>query len=193
MRAVYCVRLSLLIAASGLLSACPTIPPAALQQSPVAPVQPNFNVNGKIGVQYQGKGYSGSFTWQHQVERDEVALFSPLGSQVAQIQRDAQGATLVDSESRIYKAASIEELTQSVLGWTLPIAGLQYWVQGHPSPTSTALRQQDPQNQRLQQLQQEGWQIDYQQYQDYQTFALPSKMRLDRPELTLKLILQEWQ
>ena len=41
---------------------------------------------------------------------------------------------LTTSEHQSYYAADVESLTEQVLGWRLPLMGLQYWVQGMNSP-----------------------------------------------------------
>jgi outer membrane lipoprotein LolB len=151
-----------------------------------------FNVQGRIGVQTEGRGFSGSTRWQHSASHDSIALFSPLGGQVANINATPGSVVLVDGDGKSYRAADAETLTQKTLGWQLPMKGLPDWVLGRPAPGTIEDSRWD-QNGRLTRLKQQGWDISYDQYQESQGYQLPGKVTLVSPKLNLKLVIERWE
>lgn len=151
-----------------------------------------FNLQGRIGVQTEGRGFSGSTRWQHQSTRDTIALFSPMGGQIANIDANPKGVVLVDSDGKSYHAEDAETLTHKTLGWRLPMKGLPDWVLGRPAPGNIDESRWDEAG-RLTRLKQHGWDISYAQYQESQGYQLPGKVTLVSPKLNLKLIIERWE
>jgi len=151
-----------------------------------------FSLQGRIGVQTEGRGFSGSTRWQHASARDNIALFSPMGGQVANIEANPSGVVLVDSDGKSYHAQDAETLTQKTLGWQLPMKGLPDWVLGRPAPGAVDDARWD-QAGRLTRLKQHGWDISYAQYQQNQGYQLPGKITLVSPRLNLKLVIERWE
>lgn len=151
-----------------------------------------FNVQGRIGVQTEGRGFSGSTRWQHTATHDSIALFSPLGGQVANINASPGSVVLIDSDGKSYRAQDAETLTQKTLGWQLPMKGLPDWVLGRPAPGDVEDSRWDQQG-RLTRLRQQGWDISYDQYRDSQGYQLPGKVTLVSPRLNLKLVIERWE
>ena len=138
-------------------------------------------------------------------EGDEILLLSPLGQTLAQIRLDPDGAYLTTSEHQSYYAPDVESLTEQVLGWRLPLMGLQYWVQGINSPATSAEMDVDRDG-RILAMRQDGWNIDYLDYfpmsmssapvnaeEPFQARAgQPRLLRLKRGGLQIKLVIDAW-
>ena len=62
-----------------------------------------FTLKGRIGVQADGKGFSGGLSWQHNSTNDDIALYSPLGGQVASIKKTTENVTLEDCKRQQHK------------------------------------------------------------------------------------------
>ncbi|SFP74774.1 outer membrane lipoprotein LolB [Nitrosomonas cryotolerans] len=155
----------------------------------------NFNLLGRISVRDEKQHFSGRVRWEHTGFNDEILLLSPLGQTVAQIERDLEGVRLTTSEQAIFYAVDVESLTEEILGWRLPLKGLQYWVQGMHSP-ATASEQDLDVNGRIKTIRQDNWQINYIRY-----FSV-SAVSLDRPriielsyndDLKIKLVVDDWK
>ena len=144
------LRIFLLLALIASLQACISAPPmkpaeSALtkalyekHQQKIATIH-QFTLQGRIGVQTEGKGFSGSLNWQHDKANDEVSLFSPLGGQVASIKKTSNQVTLIDDKGNSISEADAETLTQKTLGWKLPLAGLSDWSLGRPTSSTCLL------------------------------------------------------
>lgn len=152
----------------------------------------NFAIRGRIGIQTNPKGFSGSLQWQHSPDADNIALFSPLGSQVANISKNASEITLIDAGGHNYSAQSAEALTQTTMGWSLPLTGLSDWALGRPTKSPIKSKTLDAEG-RLAILEQDGWKIEYSDYLSHGIYTLPGKIFLKSDQLNLKLLIEEWQ
>lgn len=162
----------------------------------------DFSLEGRMGVQTDGRGVSGSLHWQHSDGGgDAIALFSPMGSKIADVKSSDGQVTLTANDGKTYHASDAETLTEQTLGWRLPVTHLSDWVLGRPSPGAITQASWDDSGQ-LARLTQDGWEIQYQEYKqvpdrqpsDQQTRAvsLPSKLTLRNPKLYLKLVIERW-
>ena len=172
------------------LAGCSTVPPA-----PVLPMAEHapavFSLNGRIAVRFRDQSSSGTVRWHHTPTTDAVALLSPLGQTVTEVNRDANGVTLIDSAHKSHQAANAEALTEDMLGWPLPLSGLSYWVTGQAQP-GTAFQVDRDADRRPKLLTQNGWQINYTGWQDVAGQSLPHKLSLQREGLQIRLVADEW-
>jgi outer membrane lipoprotein LolB len=173
------------------ISACATAP-----RAPVT-VQPGevkaFELNGRVNVRAEKSAYPGRIRWQHEPERDEVWLYSPLGSAVAHMQQDADGASLTASDGKQYHAARVTELARKVLGYELPLEALQYWVRGLPSPALDGGERKDDADGRPEQITQGGWKVTYLDWEPAGASGLPSKLDVAGEGLRMRLVVEEWK
>lgn len=195
-------QLALLAGLALLVQGCSTIPSAKpttgkatenlMQQhlKSIATLQ-NFSIQGRIGVQTQGKGFSGGLNWQHTPLYDDIALSSPLGGQVASIKKSPEKITLEDANGNSVSADSAENLTQMSLGWQLPLSGLSDWSIGRPSVSPIESSTWDEQG-HLTTLNQDGWKIEYQNYAEHDGYMLPQKIYLKSEKVNLKLLIEKW-
>lgn len=181
------------------LTACATVQPqssvpSAVYEQHLASMTSikRFNIEGRIGVQTEGKGFSGSTHWQHDVARDDIALFSPLGGQVATINTTAEGVVLVTSDGKTYHANDASTLTQQTLGWSLPMQGLPDWVLGRPASGIIEQSLWDDTG-KLTRLKQDGWDIEYAQYVEASGYQLPSRINMRSLKLNLKFVIERWE
>jgi outer membrane lipoprotein LolB len=173
---------------SVLLSVVLLLAGACAQLETKVPEDVEFDLSGRLAARYGKEGFSGNIAWRHARSADEMLITSAMGAGVARLVRDGSNIILTTAEPREYKAADAEALTEQVLGFRLPLAGLADWVRGRPSDRSTAKAQYDADG-RLRLLEERGWKIEYQEYED----KLPSRMRLTYPEIELRLAISQWK
>lgn len=168
------------------------IEPVASAQ--VIPPAADFNLLGRISIQDQNQRLSGSFRWQHLAISDEILLFTPLGQAVAEITKDQEGVRLINSKLEAFYASDVESLTEEVLGWRLPLNGLQYWIQGTHSPATAAEKDLDNKDQVVA-IRQDGWKIHYSSYMPAQLnqMPLPKIVDLTYTNLRIRLVVDDWK
>src|SRR5581483_3907940 len=114
------------------LAACATLP-----EPSAPPAEGGFELHGRVAVRYGADGASGNIAWRHSGDADDLLITSFLGQGVARIHRTGGEVQLV-AEGKEHRAPDAETLTERVLGWRLPLAGLPDWVQGRPAPGGAA-------------------------------------------------------
>ncbi len=154
----------------------------------------DFHVIGRVSVRNTQHSFSGNVHWQHMQDEDILLLLSPLGQAVAEIRKDADGVSLVTAKEEAFYARNVEELTDEILGWCLPLNGLQYWIQGAHSPVSVAVIELDDED-RIVAIRQDGWQIVYVRYfvdQSEQTAVRPRIIELQLDALKIRMVVDDW-
>jgi outer membrane lipoprotein LolB len=153
-----------------------------------SPETGGFELSGRVAVRYGQESATGRVQWRHGEASDDLLITNPLGQGVARLTRARGEVELRTSEGREYRAGDAEALTQKVLGWRLPLEGLPQWVRAQPRPGRPAEVERDP-SQRVTVMRQDDWRIDYEDYAGER----PSRMRLSRPDLEIRLIIESWQ
>ncbi len=184
MRSVFVLLLLLAGCASAPPSSQPVMRSAGTEQKP-------FVLNGRIAIKHGDALSSANIRWVHRSEDDDILLIAPFGQAVAHIHSDAQKAVL-DTADKHYTAQDTEELTEQVLGWHLPLAGMRYWVLALPAPESVANIEHDA-NGQVSVMQQDGWRISYSHYAAQTSNSLPMRISLLRDGMELKLLIDEWE
>lgn len=187
LRHLFCAWLFLL-----LISGCASTPP--VQQTAIRPAnagQTSFIVTGRIAIKHDGERSSATVRWRHDVDVDEILLFAPLGKVVARIRRDDQRVEL-DTSDKHYVAQDVEELTLQVLGWRLPLSGLQYWALSLPAPDGVFDNEYNA-NGQISLLRQDGWTIRYTRYISSALDSLPLRLTMQRDNLEIQLLIDEWE
>ena len=174
-----------------LLSSCALLPQApAPGVRPAHPESAPFAMNGRISIDHHGEKHSAGLHWTHRLQSDEILLLTPLGQTAARIYRDDGIATL-DDGSKHYQDVDAESLMEQVLGWHLPLTGLQHWVLGMADPESPAQIERDAYG-RISALHQDGWELRYLRYADANPDSLPARLQLNHEDMQIQLLIDEW-
>ncbi len=150
-----------------------------------------WTLQGRFSVESGEERVSGLIRWQHRGANDELLLTSPLGQVVVRIALDADGAVLELPKQPLRRAPDADALTREALGYTLPVAGLAWWVQARPDPARAFDATRDGSG-RLAELKQDGWTIEYQQYADSPA-GYPRKLRVSREDIDIRLVADSWE
>ena len=152
-----------------------------------------YMLAGRLSVHNMQQRFSVTINWRHRANEDQIHLFSPLGQSIARIERDVTGVRLVTAEPILYQAENVEQLTQRVLGWVLPLSGLHFWIRGVHFPLTIAELDLDRSG-RIVAIRQDGWRIRYSAFFPAQVgvLELPKLLELDRDNLKIKLIIDRW-
>lgn len=172
-----------------LLAACAA--PRAPQRLPQSNLGiESFALSGRVAVRADDRGYSATLRWKHRADADSLRLFSPLGNVIAQVEVDTRGAVLITGDRKEYRSDDVQALTRQVLGWDLPLSGLQHWVLGRADPALPVQSEARDAVNRLTRLSQNDWRISYLEYAG--DSALPVRMALAHDRLSLRLVVDRW-
>ena len=170
-----------------LLAGCATIEE---QPAPTGPGGEAFDLSGRVSVKYGTEAVSGKIHWQHDTASDDLLFSTPLGQGVARIVRRDALVSLTTSDQKVHQAKDVESLTDQVLGWRLPLAGLPDWVRGRAAAGTPVQTRLDG-SARLAELRQSGWLVEFLDYNG--ASGLPGRMRLSREDVEIRLVIDQWR
>jgi len=154
----------------------------------------DFEAVGKIGFSDGKQGGNASIYWEQHPNAYQVRLYGPLGSGSLQIMGNTSGdVRLLREDGKIIRAKTPEALVHDELGWVIPVSGLRYWLRGLPAPGAPPTRMALDAEQRIWQIQQQGWSILYESYQSLDGLDVPYKLTLKNGPIRLKFIFRRWE
>lgn len=185
--------LALCLGAAG----CTGLPLASGESVPVPAraYRADLDLSGRLSLGYQQDGKEqalhGSFEWHQRGTQLVLTLRSPLGQTLAQIEVQDGLARLTESGGRVQTAANVDDLVQQALGWPLPVAKLQWWLQGHGQQADGQPFQATPAFNQVRTP--DGWQLHF---VTWHADGSPKRIDLTRVaaavgEVTLKLIIND--
>ena len=154
----------------------------------------SWDIHARAALTLKGEAYNIGLSWQRDADRFMLLLEAPFGQGVFRIDGavgDSYRLRLPDGQ--IFSNATPEALLEDVIGWSLPISGLEYWIRGVPQPDAEFSHRIDARG-RARSISQDRWTIDYLDYFDAAPEPqLPRRIKLSRDDLTLKLVIERWQ
>lgn len=164
--------------------------PAPLPERSLLAESGSFALAARFSLRVDERNHSGRLDWQHTPVRDEWLLSSPFGQGLAEIVSTPAGACLSGSDGRRECDVSLDALTQRVLGYALPLAGLADWVRGR----SRAGDRVDSLGRPVA-LERDCWHIElaYDSAEAAAGDAPPGRLFITRPEgPELRLVIDAW-
>lgn len=170
-----------------LLAACTTPPPAPLD---------GHSASGRVVIRNGGESHYANFEWESAPARDRIALNTPLGQTVAELEVSYSGtavtlAVLRQGDGSSQVADDPDALLASATGFRLPVSGLRWWLLGRSAPGKAAREEVTDTGKRIFQ---DGWQIDASQFSEpVPGQRVPGKLELRRDDLSVRIVISEWQ
>ncbi|MEZ2720413.1 lipoprotein insertase outer membrane protein LolB [Paenalcaligenes hominis] len=132
-------------------------------------VQDQFQRSGRFALSVEKNtgerdAVQGGFVWNEQQQRIQLDLNNPMGSVLARVVADEQGAQLHYPNGDIEYAQSADALVAQLLGYELPVEGMKDWLHGQTGsrPVSDLKREQD----QIVYFQQDNWRVRLQRYDE---------------------------
>lgn len=150
-----------------------------------------WELQGRVALQVGEEGWHGGLHWQQFPDAYRIQISGPFGQGGIQMESEA-GLVRLRQGERIAQARDAEALMQQELGWSLPLGGLGHWVRGVPRQPAAARLSFDAEG-RLAQLQEAGWVVDYQHYDEGLEPPLPTRVRLEHAGLRVRLVVDRWR
>jgi len=134
----------------------------------------DFELLGRIAARYGQESVTGNVSWRHARAGDDMQINTPFGQGVARIVRDGEAVQLTTADGKQHRANDVEDLTERVLGFRVPLVGLADVVQGRSSSD----------------LEDRGWKFEIQE-RDPQ--GRPARLRATYQGIDLRLAVTQWK
>ena len=148
-----------------------------------------WQISGKVGIRAPQDSGSGTLFWLQRQDYFDIRLSGPLGRGAARLTGHPGDTVLEVANQGRYQSDSPEALLEAQLGWRLPVSHLLWWVRGLPAPDSKSQLSLNG-NSQLGQLQQDGWTIDYTEYQPDPFAHRPRRLVAQNGVARVRLVLE---
>lgn len=187
-----------------LLAACATTRPAAYHPGDAVTMgqqegrerqlgdTSHWTLQGKLSVSDGNQSGSGALTWHQDGERYDFTVRAPVTGRSFRLTGGPGGADLEGLDGGTRHGPDAETLMAQAVGWQIPMAELKRWVLGLRADGGPAdIRFGDD---RLpSQLIQDGWTVDYKQWDATRQPAMPSKVFAEKAPFKVRLAIESWQ
>jgi outer membrane lipoprotein LolB len=180
----------LFILALLLLSGCVQLPP--MPPMPAKQLD-SWHLNGRIAISTEYENWTAKVDWQQRGTAYQLRLNSPLGQGALLLDGDENGVVMHTAGNKTFKAADPDTLIANVLKLEFPVSNLHAWIRGLPAPNSYLQWYTLNDAGHLEQLRQDGWEVDYKRYIKVQGFDLPKLMVLENELFKVKIAISQWQ
>jgi outer membrane lipoprotein LolB len=166
------VKRILSLAAALFVAACATVPAPVipLDGLPVA-----FAMSGRIAVRHGTQGEIARLRWERASQSDVWVLATPVGTELARIERGSEGLVVHRPGVAPLAAASFSELTEHLLGTALDERLLVAWL--HRRPVSGP----------------EGWNVSIDESQSLGGHEVARRVTASRGDTVVKLVVDDYQ
>jgi outer membrane lipoprotein LolB len=152
-----------------------------------------WRIQGRTFFTQGHEAWNASLRWQQHNERYQIQLLGPFSQGGVILEGDDSHAILTFADGQQYEANDPETLLTKSLSWQLPIEALYDWVRGLPYAKQQYQSKQLDNLGRLTDLCQQGWQIQFKRYVSFNGHDLPSKIFIQHPDITLRLVISSWE
>lgn len=150
----------------------------------------HWTLQGRLGVSDGHGGGSGSLVWTQDGARYDFVLTAPFHS--FRLSGGPDGALLEGLDGGPLRGADAEALMRKALGWEVPLRELRAWVLGMRATGSPATLSFDEQ-QLPALLQQDGWAVDYREWDTARQPPLPRKVFAAKPPYKVRLSIESFR
>jgi outer membrane biogenesis lipoprotein LolB len=161
------------LAAALLVAGCAAMPPPA--PIPLEGLPGTFSVSGRVSVTQPGHGEIVRLHWSHATATDVWTVATPMGVEVARIERDGEGLVVHRPGASPMAAASFSDLTEKLLGAALDERLLVAWVHARPLAGPA------------------GWQVSVDETQSSGSREVARRITAVRGEVTVKLVVDQYR
>ncbi len=176
------LKLAVMLSLTLMLSAC-----TSLMEIPDTDQQ-QWRIEGKLGITTPNESLSGFLIWEQNQDTYSIHVSGPLGQGSTQIDGNNDEITLTQGKRQLH-SHDPSVLLYEQMGWRFPITNLRYWVIGEAAPLTLSERSYD-EDERLEELMQDGWKIEYFRYDSYT--GLPSRLRISQGDWRFLLVIKRW-
>lgn len=152
----------------------------------------HWTLSGRLGLTSANAGGSGTFTWTQDGQHYVFELRGPLASKSFRLSGGPQGALLEGLDGGPLHGADAEELMRKALGWVVPLRDLRAWVLGLRADSGPAELSFGA-NGLPSLLRQDGWVVDYRQWDMQRQPPLPQKIFAEKTPYKVKLLIESWE
>jgi len=151
-----------------------------------------YQAKGKLG--YKGtQRFGANLLWRSAPQNDHLLLTNFLGKTLLKLDATPVQATLISHDGKVHQGTDASLLIQQLTDINLPVEQMRDWLIGLPTAADTyQLNSENRLAYLAKQVDDQLWQLDYNEYDYSITPALPKRMVLTQGAVRITLVIHEW-
>ena len=149
---------------------------------------------GRVSIAQDKKAWNAGINWHENNGVYRIKMMGPFSQGGFHLDGTPKQVILTLSDGKTVASSSPQALLTETFNLNLPLSALRSWLKGLPYQGGTPYKSIEIDNQgRLKYIEQQGWKINYQQYKTYGQRQMPSKIFMSHPELSMRLVVDNWK
>ena len=153
--------------------------------------QPNWVLSGRLGVSNAKDAGSGSLEWKQDGDAFRFSVHAPVTGKTWVLAGDAHRVVLEGLREQPVEGTDAAALLERELGWHVPVAELTDWVRAARARGDARIEFRGDGLPAV--IEQDGWTIEYPDYDATHTPPLPRKVFASRGAYRVRLSVSRWQ
>ena len=153
--------------------------------------QPNWVLSGRLGVSNAKDAGSGSLEWKQDGDAFRFSVHAPVTGKTWVLAGDAHRVVLEGLREQPVEGTDAAALLERELGWHVPVAELTEWVRAARAKGEAEIEFRTDGLPAV--IRQDGWKIEYPDYDEARQPPLPRKIFASRGEYRVRLAVSQWQ
>jgi len=187
------MRRALILFYCAALAACAAqkvAPPSATWEQRLKDLQHAtvWQLDGRAAVAVGTQGWQATLNWRQDNSFAELHLSGPFGIGALVVRQGPDGLALNGAPP---SDAVLSQLKDR-MGFEPPLDDLRFWLLGVPDPGAAYEVVRNDQD-RAQQLTQDGWKIVYDRYLPIGGDLLPARLVLSRDAVRVRIVIDHWE
>ena len=150
-----------------------------------------WEAEGRVAANFDGDSASGSVNWSQSFDLVDFRFRGPFGIGGFRIRGDDERLRIRTSRGDDFVLEGPIEDMRVQLGWALPLRAMRYWILGIPDPRGAAQLAFTPDG-VLVALVQDGWEVDFSDFQERAGFTVPRKVTMRGDGVELRFVMDRW-
>jgi outer membrane lipoprotein LolB len=151
----------------------------------------HWTLQARLFVSDGKDGGTTNLTWTQDDDRYDFIVRYPITGKTIRLHGGPEGAELEGADGGTVRGASAEALMNKTLGWQVPLDNLRAWVLGARARGSAG-NLSFAADGLPGKLEQDGWTVDYRDFDRASSPPLPSKVFATKPPYVVKLANVSW-
>jgi outer membrane lipoprotein LolB len=161
---------------------------AAREQALAA--KPDWQLEGRLGVSTSRDSGSGSLQWKQDGDAFRFSVHAPVTGKTWVLAGDAHRVVLEGLRAEPVEGSDAAALLERELGWHVPVAQLTDWVRAARAKGDARIEFRADGLPAV--IEQDGWKIEYPDYDETHRPPLPRKVFASRGDWRVRLSVSEW-
>ncbi|TDJ42566.1 MAG: outer membrane lipoprotein LolB [Gammaproteobacteria bacterium] len=185
----------LLTCVSACTSLRPVQPSEWVNRQAALLVVDDWEFRGRMAFKSNDEGGQAKLRWQQAGDTSFIHLAGPFGAGAYDLIWEPGRVSVADSGGKqsveYHGPDAAEQFLHDQLGWSFPAGSTRYWVMGLLDPAAPGDERFDDAGVLLG-IKQHGWNINYERFSDFDGFALPTRVSMEKGSTHLRIAISKW-